>query len=181
MLSLKFLTVILITKFSYSLSEINLNGWWVNSTNQQLVNLVNVDGVIHIHNETKYIYPNGNLSHTLIQSSKIQHISKDNSFDGHISYFDSRGCSYEELQLRVEIWDENTLNIVYEVPLYQYVKTTKSRKPRNYRHHYCTAHYPYLTYRANHFCSLNERDLITVKSECRLINIVEKTVQLTRQ
>lgn len=147
-----------ITVYDFALAEsFDLRGSWMRANAQEgekPVQFLKVGDTFRSYTQERHVFENGRLSHTIDQSVKIKD-SGESTLEGTVDFYDSRGCSFKDLKVIVDVQSFNTINVLMTVPRYKYV--TISRTPDNRW----------------------ERPTV-LRTECRVLEYVEVPVQLYR-
>lgn len=172
------LWVLLLSVTSTALSSIE-GEWRVLDSNNSKVRFIEVDSLYYSHTQEKFVYPNGNLSHTIDQSVKLE-LQADGKVSGKVDFFDSRGCSFRDYEVAGVQNSKNSLTLLMTVPRYKYVRITTGQAGRPYqRPRYCwrtSSHYPYNNYR--YVCGYDSG--VSTRTECRLLETIQVPVSLKR-
>lgn len=132
----------------------DLGGSWLRSQagpDEKPIQFISVGTQFRSHSSERFVFENGRLSHTIDQSVKIN----KTDLTGTVSFYDSRGCSFKDLDVIVEVQGQDVVNVLMTVPRYKFV--TISRTPQNRW----------------------ERPTV-IRTECRVLEYVEVPVQLYR-
>ena len=120
---MKTLALIAFTLLSLHAKAHDLKGLWQDVESGDLVRFITVSGSDHYTSKMDYVEPDGRLSYTISQVAKIPR-NGSRLRHGTISYYDSRGCSFENLPLTVEFHGKNEVSILTTTPRYKYQKIT---------------------------------------------------------
>lgn len=134
-----------------------------------------IDNVTHEYSQEKFMNPNGTLAYTIDQAVKLIP-SETGGYEGSVDFFDSRGCSYRDLAIKVEFTSPNGANILMTVPRYKVKKITTGHSSRYDGPLFCQGANPY-PYR--YVCG-RQSDLRSTRTECELVETVEIPVRLIR-
>ena len=93
--------------------------WYTENIQDPPVQFIKVGKVFHFHSQERVIFQDGRPSHTIDQNVTLSRIS-ETEFQGLVSFYDSRGCTFKDLEVMAEFQDDNTLNVLMTVPRYQY-------------------------------------------------------------
>ena len=153
-------------------SNFNLSGIW--DTGNNSVEFISIDGTLYTQTTERFVFPDGSLSHTIQQSLKIP---KSNTAiqSGTVDIFDSRGCSFPELPVKLEFQSADVVNFLITYPRYKVVTITTGPTEGYYRPRYCESPYsrrPYICGRE--WVRPNQRQ------ECRLVEYVQTPITLRR-
>src|SRR5690606_25959208 len=152
--------------------------WQVLDHQESKVRFIEVDSTYYSHTQEKFVYPDGNLSHTIDQSVKLT--VTEGKVRGSVDFFDSRGCSYQGYEVAGKLTSENSLSLLMTVPRYRLVKITTGSIGSSYqRPRYCwrhSPHYPYQSYR--YICGYENNT--STRTECRLEGTVQVPVALKK-
>ena len=158
----------------------DLSGRWMRAqapAGEKPINFILVDHFYRFTGQERFVFENGELSHTIDQSVKIAYKS-DDSLEGTVDFFDSRGCSFKNLSVKAQLQNPDTLNVLMTVPRYKIV-TISAGSSREERHPvYCWDHYYQRRYVCGHEWRPSKPRSVT--HECRLLEYVEVPVQLLR-
>lgn len=174
---MKFLIAVFLTSSAFAHTTFDLAGKWQKTTgtgHEAPVHFIKINGQYHYHGKENYVFQDGRLSHTIDQDVKIHSLNGD-MFEGTVSFFDSRGCSYKNLKVTGEFQNESVVNILMTVPRYQVVTVT-TRRNTPARPRYCRVPYPGRGY---YVCG-HIPEVVSRRTECRLLEYVEVPVQLER-
>lgn len=154
-----------------------LSGTWrkTDGSESKPVQFIKVNGQYYFHGQERFVYPDGQLSHTIDQSLKITAFDEV-SFKGTVDFFDSRGCVYKNLPVVGEFQNEDLINVLMTVPRYKVVTITTSRNDPYERPRYCPLPYPRHGY---YVCGV-QQEVISRRTECQLLENIEVPVQLER-
>lgn len=157
----------------------DLSGLWGRTNrghDEKPLNFILVDGAYRYTSQERFVFENGELSHTIDQSVKMTK-SDSSALTGTVDFYDSRGCSFKNLAVKAEFQNEDLINILMTVPRYKHV--TISAGPHGRRRYpvYCWDYYG-----QRYTCGYDWRTLPprSVTTECRLLEYVEVPVQLER-
>jgi hypothetical protein len=137
--------------------SVDLRGSWIRSNAQEgekPIQFIQIANTYRAQSQERFVFDNGRLSHTIDQSVKIL-ITEGPTLNGTVDFYDSRGCSFKNLAVVVEVQNEQTINVLMTVPRYKF--RTVSRDPVNRW----------------------ERPTV-IRTECRVLEYVEVAVQLYR-
>lgn len=147
-----------ITVYDLALAEsFDLRGSWMRTNAQEgekPIQFIQVGEIVRSYSQERFVFPDGRLSYTIDQSVKIQ-VAEGHVLQGTVDFYDSRGCSFKDLAVVVDIQSYNTINVLMTVPRYKFV--TISQAP------------------ANRW----ERPTV-LRTECRVLEYVDVPVQLYR-
>lgn len=139
-------------------ASFDLRGSWIRSNAQEgerPIQFIKIADTYRSHSQERFVFENGRLSHTIDQSVKIQN-SEGTELKGTVDFYDSRGCSFKNLNVLIDIQNDQTINVLMTVPRYKFL--TYTRTP------------------ANRW----ERPTV-IRTECKVLEYVEVAVQLYRQ
>lgn len=180
---MKTLLLTLLVLVSTSAFAFNLEGQWGiqgNEYEEGAVRFMSVDGASFAHTQESFVFPNGNLSHTIDQSVKVT-VSPEGKIEGTVDFYDSRGCSYKDYKVSGEFRSNDEVNFVMTIPRYKIVQITVGHAGYYYdRPLFCwarSAYYPYQSYR--YICGREQAHRST-RQECRLVETVQVPVSLLR-
>jgi hypothetical protein len=159
---IRFIFAVLFTLFTvynvaFAADGVDLRGSWLRTNAQEgerPVQFIQVGGMFRSYTQERFVFENGRLSHTIDQSVKIKR-SEGPELHGTVDFYDSRGCSFKDLEVVVDVQSSNIINVLMTVPRYKFV--TISRTPENRW----------------------ERPTV-LRTECRVLEYVEVPVQLYR-
>ena len=174
--------VIGLVSLSVLAEDFDLRGQWLRSTAtpvERPITFIQVKENYYARTQERFVFPNGSLSHTIDQSVKVT-ISPTGEVQGTVDFFDSRGCSYRNLNVTGEFQSADEVAFVMTVPRYKVVTITAGNHSRYQHPIYCDAHTPYYPYSYRYICGYENRQL-SVSRECQLIETVDVPVQLQRQ
>ena len=176
------LTILSVLTLSLSASAQSLEGQWAilgNEAPEALVRFVSVDGNFFSHTQESFVFPNGNLSHTIDQSVKLT--VKNGKIEGAVDFFDSRGCSYRDYKVSGEFRSGSEVAMVMTIPRYKLVTITTGPTGYYYdRPLYCWARSPYYPYRSYRYICGYDQAVRSTRTECRLVDTVQVPVSLQR-
>jgi hypothetical protein len=174
---MNFILSFLFVSFAFAGVNSELNGWWRNTdrSDEKPVQFIKVNGQYYFHGQERFVFPDGQLSHTIDQSLKISSFDEV-SFKGTVDFFDSRGCSYKDLAVTGEFQNEDVINVLMTVPRYKVVTITVSRNDPYERPRFCPVPYPG---RGTYVCGV-QQVVISRRTECQLLETIEIPVQLER-
>jgi len=149
----------LLTVYDIALAaeSFDLRGSWMRTNAQEdekAIQFIQIKDTFRTQSQERFVFENGRLSHTIDQSVKIQ-ISEGNELHGTVDFYDSRGCSFKNLDVLVDIQNNQTINVLMTVPRYKFL--TYTRTPENRW----------------------ERPTV-IRTECRVLEYVEVAVKLYR-
>lgn len=166
--------ILLLSLISFSTFAQTYEGDWVTHDGHE-VYFTKVDSTYYSHTEEKFVFPNGNLSHTINQSVKFT-VNPEGKIEGSVDFYDSRGCSFRDYKVSGELHSENEMSILMAVPRYQFRRITVGYPGRYYdRPVFCWS--PYGHYR--YICGY-ERMPQSSHTECHLLEKVDVPVTLKR-
>ncbi len=174
----KLIPILLTLTSSAMAQEFDLAGNWVSTTSQDLLRFISMENNFHFSSQERFVFPNRTLSHTIDQHVVIPK-SYARSIQGSVNFYDSRGCSFKNLPVKVYFETPEVVNVLMTVP--RYVVQRISTGPVNgyYRPVYCTAPGRYGRTPHQYICG-SEYVRPNVRVECRLLEHVELPVQLVR-
>ena len=149
----------LLTVYDLALAaeSFDLRGSWMRSNAQEgekAIQFIKIGETYRATSQERFVFENGRLSHTIDQSVKIIKL-EGSELHGTVDFYDSRGCSFKNLEVLVEFQNEQTVNVLMTVPRYKFL--TYTRTPEN------------------------RWDRPTVlRTECKVLEYVEVAVQLYR-
>lgn len=157
----------------------DLSGLWEKTFSERVerpVHFILVDGFYRTSSQERFVFESGELSHTINQHVKITPAESE-LLSGTVDFYDSRGCSFTKLPVKVEFQNEDLVNILMTVPRYKYVTISSGPAGRRRYPVYCTDYYG-----RSYICSYEWRRLPprSVRSECQVLEYVEVPVQLER-
>lgn len=154
-----------------------LSGNWIKTDDHSAkpIQFIKVNGQYYFHGQERYVFPDGQLSHTIDQSLKITSFDEV-SFKGTVDFFDSRGCTYKDLPVVGEFQNEDVINVLMTVPRYKVVTITTSRNDPYERPRFCPLPYPQRGY---YVCGV-QQVILSRRTECQLLENIEIPVQLER-
>jgi hypothetical protein len=144
--------------FACAAESFDLQGFWIRSNARQFerpIQFIRIGTTFRAQTQERFYFENGRLSHTIDQLVKIQ-MSEGLELHGTVDFFDSRGCSFKNNNLLVDIQNNQTINVLMTVPRYIYQKFTNS--PNN-----------------------NWERPTLIRTDCRILEFVEVAAQLYRQ
>lgn len=149
----------LLTVYDLALASesFDLRGSWMRTNAQEgerAIQFIAIGDTYRAQSQERFVFENGRLSHTIDQSVKIKK-AEGSELHGTVDFFDSRGCSFKDLAVIVDIQNDRTINVLMTVPRYKFV--TYSQTPVNRW----------------------ERPTV-LRTECRVLEYVESVVQLYR-
>jgi hypothetical protein len=153
-----FFALLTVYNLAFAGESFDLRGSWIRTNAQEgekPIQFILVADAYRSYSQERFVFENGRLSHTIDQSVKIQK-SEGAELNGTVDFYDSRGCTFKNLKVIVDIQNEQTINVLMTVPRYKFV--TYSRTPENRW----------------------ERPTV-IRTECRILEYVEVPVQLYRQ
>lgn len=130
----------------------DLSGRWVNTDDGTVVNFLRIGNEYRQSNTSQYRDQWGRLDYTIQQMMTLP-VSSDNTVEGKVSFYDSRGCSFKDLKVVVESRSETSLNVLVTVPRYKFQTITEQR---------------------------DRYSRPTVRFNCRVLEYVEVPVELSR-
>lgn len=158
---------------STSAFAFELAGTWDTDSNE--VEFIEVDGTLYTQTTERFVFPDGELSHTIQQSFKIPK-STSTIQTGTVDIFDSRGCSYQNLDVKLQFQSEDVVNFLITYPRYKIVTITTGPTSGYYRPVYCNSPYP----RGRPYICRREYVRPSQRQECRLVEYVKTPVTLRR-
>ena len=174
----KVLLILLTLTSSAFAQEFDLSGNWITANSQGFLRFISMENDYHYSSQEKFVFPNRTLSHTIDQHVVIPKIDA-RSIQGRVDFYDSRGCSFKNLPVKIYFQTPEVVNVLMTVP--RYVVQRISTGPVNgyYRPVYCTAPGRYGRTPYQYICG-SEYVRPNVRVECRLLEHVEIPVQLER-
>lgn len=160
-------------------SASDLSGHWNRSNRshgEKPVHFIFVDGFFRSTSQERFVFENGRLSHTIDQSVKLK-VKEDQTIEGTVDFYDSRGCSFKNLAVKGEFQNEDLLNILMTVPRYKF-RTITTRPSGQVRVPvYCRDYY-----NRRYLCGYRwqNRPATSVRHDCQVLDYVEVPVQLER-
>jgi hypothetical protein len=154
-------------------TQFSLPGSW--NTGANWVEFIEVDGIVYTQTTERFVYPDGELSHTIQQSMKIQK-SGAAVQTGTVDIFDSRGCSYADLPVKLQFRTKDVVSFLITSPRYKIVTITTGPTSGYYRPVYCDSPYP----RGNPYICGREYVRPNQRRECRLVEYVQTPITLRR-
>lgn len=176
---MKKILLLLLTLTSSALAQdFNLSGDWISTNSHHSLKFILVGNTYHLSSQERFVYPNRSLSHTIDQHLKVPRLHT-RSIKGSVDFYDSRGCSFKDLPVKIYFESPDVVNVLMTVPRYVVQKITTGPVDGYYRPRYCTAPGRYGRPSYQYICS-SEYVRPSVRVECRLLEHIEIPVQLER-
>lgn len=165
---------VLISLYSFTAMAADLSGKWINLRDSAAkpISFVKIKDHYYFHSQERFIFTDGRLSHTIDQSVKIK-VSNENTLEGTVDFYDSRGCSFKDYAVVVEFQRDDLANVLMTVPRYKFVTTTVTNQQYD-RPRYCRD-----PYNRVYICG-REPVVVSRTSECRLMEKIEVPVELQK-
>ncbi len=161
----------LLVSFTAHAGSFDLAGLWETGSNS--VEFLEIENNLYTQTTEKFVFPDGDLSHSISQSFKIPKVSSATQ-SGTVDIYDSRGCSFTGLEVKLEFRNSNEVNFLITYPRYKIVTITTGPTSGHYRPIYCDSPYGRLYVCGREYVRPNQRQ------ECRLVEYVQTPVKLTR-
>jgi hypothetical protein len=158
---------------STSAHAFDLAGTWDAGT--KAVEFIEVEDTLYTQTTERFVFPDGELSHSIQQSFKIAK-STSRIQVGTVDIFDSRGCSFKDLEVKLQFQSADEVNFLITYPRYKIVTITTGPTSGHYRPVYCASPYP----RGRPYVCGREYVRPSQRQECRLVEYVKTPVTLRR-
>jgi hypothetical protein len=164
---MKAFLILSLTALALSAEANELGGLWQDSDTGSTIRFVSVKGMDRFTSTQKFVHPNGNYLYSTTKILQVPRTGK-NSRMGSISYYDSRGCSFENLPVNVEFQTDDEVNLLITTPRYKFQTLTTTRDEYNT----CRTAAGYY-YRCG-------RPRPTVSHRCKILDYIQEPFALSR-
>lgn len=121
---MKKILLLLLTLTSSALAQdFNLSGDWISTNSHHSLKFILVGNTYHLSSQERFVYPNRSLSHTIDQHLKVPRLHT-RSIKGSVDFYDSRGCSFKDLPVKIYFESPDVVNVLMTVPRYVVQKIT---------------------------------------------------------